>query len=203
MVGYIWSFLITIGITFSLLTGNIETINNTILVSANKSLDLIISIIPTVVLWSGIMKIAEDAGLLDKFSKLLRPLMKRLFPSVNKDSKALGYIASNIAANMLGLGSAATPFGLKAMDELQKINDKKDTASTAMITFLVLNTAGVTLIPTTVLSMRVASQSINPTVIIIPGIIATFVSNISGLILDYFIRRGKWYPTIYFPYLFF
>ncbi len=191
MVGYIWSFLITIGITFSLLTGNIETINNTILVSANKSLDLIISIIPTVVLWSGIMKIAEDAGLLDKFSKLLRPLMKRLFPSVNKDSKALGYIASNIAANMLGLGSAATPFGLKAMDELQKINDKKDTASTAMITFLVLNTAGVTLIPTTVLSMRVASQSINPTVIIIPGIIATFVSNISGLILDYFIRRGK------------
>lgn len=203
MVGYIWAFLITIGITFSLLTGNIETINNTILVSANKSLDLIISIIPTVVLWSGIMKIAEDAGLLDKFSKLLRPLMKRLFPSVNKDSKALGYIASNIAANMLGLGSAATPFGLKAMDELQKINDKKDTASTAMITFLVLNTAGVTLIPTTVLSMRVASQSINPTVIIIPGIIATFVSNISGLILDYFIRRGKWYPTIYFPYLFF
>lgn len=149
------------------------------------------------------MKIAEDAGLLDKFSKLLRPLMKRLFPSVNKDSKALGYIASNIAANMLGLGSAATPFGLKAMDELQKINDKKDTASTAMITFLVLNTAGVTLIPTTVLSMRVASQSINPTVIIIPGIIATFVSNIAGLILDYFIRRGKWYPTIYFPYLFF
>lgn len=203
MVGYIWAFLITIGITFSLLTGNIETINNTILVSANKSLDLIISIIPTVVLWSGIMKIAEDAGLLDKFSKLLRPLMKRLFPSVNKDSKALGYIASNIAANMLGLGSAATPFGLKAMDELQKINDKKDTASTAMITFLVLNTAGVTLIPTTVLSMRVASQSINPTVIIIPGIIATFVSNIAGLILDYFIRRGKWYPTIYFPYLFF
>lgn len=191
MVGYIWAFLITIGITFSLLTGNIETINNTILVSANKSLDLIISIIPTVVLWSGIMKIAEDAGLLDKFSKLLRPLMKRLFPSLNKDSKALGYIASNIAANMLGLGSAATPFGLKAMDELQKINDKKDTASTAMITFLVLNTAGVTLIPTTVLSMRVASQSINPTVIIIPGIIATFVSNISGLILDYFIRRGK------------
>lgn len=191
MVGYIWAFLITIGITFSLLTGNIETINNTILVSANKSLDLIISIIPTVVLWSGIMKIAEDAGLLDKFSKLLRPLMKRLFPSVNKDSKALGYIASNIAANMLGLGSAATPFGLKAMDELQKINDKKDTASTAMITFLVLNTAGVTLIPTTVLSMRVASQSINPTVIIIPGIIATFVSNIAGLILDYFIRRGK------------
>ena len=191
MVGYIWAFLITIGITFSLLTGNIETINNTILVSANKSLDLIISIIPTVVLWSGIMKIAEDAGLLDKFSKLLRPLMKRLFPSVNKDSKALGYIASNIAANMLGLGSAATPFGLKAMDELQKINDKKDTASTAMITFLVLNTAGVTLISTTVLSMRVASQSINPTVIIIPGIIATFVSNIAGLILDYFIRRGK------------
>lgn len=191
MVGYIWAFLIAIGITFSLLTGNISTINNTILISANKSLDLIISIIPMVVLFSGIMKIAEDAKILDKFAKLLRPLTKVLFPSIKKDSKALGYIASNIAANMLGLGSAATPFGLKAMDELQKVNEKKDTASTAMITFLVLNTAGVTIIPTTVLSMRVAAASQNPTAIIIPGIIATFVSNIAGLILDYIIRRGK------------
>ncbi len=191
MVGYIWAFLIAIGITFSLLTGNISTINNTILISANKSLDLIISIIPMVVLFSGIMKIAEDAKILDKFAKLLRPLTKVLFPSIKKDSKALGYIASNIAANMLGLGSAATPFGLKAMDELQKVNEKKDTASTAMITFLVLNTAGVTIIPTTVLSMRVAASSQNPTAIIIPGIIATFVSNIAGLILDYIIRRGK------------
>src|SRR5574344_914613 len=185
MVGYIWSFLIIIGITFSLLTNNIGTINNTILISGEKSLELIIAIIPTVILWSGIMKIAENSGLLTKFASFMSPLLKILFPSVPKNNPSLGYIASNIAANMLGLGSAATPFGLKAMNELQKINKKKDIASTPMITFLVLNTAGVTLIPSTVLALRVSTGSIDPTCIIIPGIIATFTSNSLGLILDY------------------
>ena len=102
---------------------------------------------------------------------------------------ALGFIASNIAANMMGLGSAATPFGLKAMSELQKINDKKDTASVAMITFLVLNTAGVTIVPTTVLALRIAHGSANPSEIILPGVIATFCSSIGGLLLDYYIRK--------------
>lgn len=191
MVGYIWAFLIIVGISFSFLTGNMSSINTSILRNANEALNLIVAIIPTVILWSGIMKIAEESGLLTKFSRLLNPILKRLFPSVPKDNPALGYISSNIAANMLGLGSAATPFGLKAMDELQKINPQKDTASTPMITFLVLNTAGVTLIPTTVLSMRVAFNSSNPSIIIIPGILATFISNIAGLLLDYFIRRKQ------------
>lgn len=189
MVGYIWAFLIVVGITFSLLSGNISAINDSILISGQKSLELVISIIPTVILWSGIMKIAEKSGLLNKFAKFMEPILKLLFPSVPKDNPSLGYIASNIAANMLGLGSAATPFGLKAMQELQKINKKKEVASTAMITFLVLNTAGVTIIPTTVLGLRVATGSIDPTCIIVPGIIATFTSNIAGLLLDYFIRR--------------
>ena len=191
MVSYIFVFLIVIGISFSILTGNIDIINTSVLNNANKSLDLLIAIIPTVVLWSGIMKIAENSGLLEKFAKLLRPLMKILFPTIPENHHALGYICSNIAANMLGLGSAATPFGLKAMNELQKLNPKKDTATKEMITFLVLNTAGVTIIPTTVLSMRVAFNSSIPTIIILPGIIATFTSNIAGLILDYFIRRKK------------
>ena len=135
------------------------------------------------------MKIAEASGLLRKFAKLMEPILSRLFPSVPKDNPALGFIASNIAANMMGLGSAATPFGLKAMSELQKINDKKDTASVAMITFLVLNTAGVTIVPTTVLALRIATGSENPSEIILPGVIATFCSSIGGLLLDYFIRR--------------
>jgi spore maturation protein A len=191
MVSYIWAFLIISGILFSLFTGNIEIINTTILNSGSKSLELLIAIIPVVVLWSGIMKIAEKSGLLHSFAKTLRPLFAKLFPSIPKDHPALGYISSNIAANMLGLGSAATPFGLKAMSELQKINDKKDTASDAMITFLVLNTAGVTLIPTTVLAMRQSFSSTNPAVIIIPGIIATLASNICGLLLDHYIRSRK------------
>lgn len=191
MVSYIWFFLIIIGIVYSFLTGNIDIINNSILTNGKEALDLMLSILPIIVLWSGIMKIADEAGLLKKFAKLLEPILKRLFPSVPKDNKALGFIASNIAANMMGLGSAATPFGLKAMSELEKINKNKDVASEAMITFLVLNTAGVTLIPTTVLALRTAHNSINPSEIIVPGIIATFCSSLAGLLLDYYIRRRR------------
>ena len=189
MVSYIWLFLILIGIGFSAVTGNLDTINDSILTNGTKALDLMLSILPIIVLWTGIMKIAEASGLLRKFAKLMEPILSRLFPSVPKDNPALGFIASNIAANMMGLGSAATPFGLKAMSELQKINDKKDTASVAMITFLVLNTAGVTIVPTTVLALRIATGSQNPSEIILPGVIATFCSSIGGLLLDYFIRR--------------
>ncbi len=189
MVNYIWFFLIFIGIIFSLITGKFEVLNDTILTSASSGFELIMNIMPLIVLWTGIMKIAEDSGILVKFSNFLYPLLKKLFPSVPKDNKALGYIASNVAANMMGLGSAATPFGLKAMTELQKINDKKDTASTPMITFLVLNTAGVTVVPTTILALRTMMGSSNPSIIIIPAVMATFCSSITAITIDYLIRR--------------
>lgn len=189
MVNIIWAILIFIAIIYSFLTGNIDTINNGILTHATSGFNLILEMMPLIVLWTGIMKIAEESGLLQIFSRLLNPLLSKLFPSINRDDKALGYIASNIAANMLGLGSAATPFGLKAMEELQKNNPKKDTATEAMITFLVLNTGGVTLIPTTVIALRIMHGSINPTEIIITSILATTVSSVSGLLLDYGIRR--------------
>ena len=189
MVNIIWAGLIIIAIIYSFLTGNIETINNGILTHANSGMNLRIEMMTLILLRTGMMKIAEDAGLLKVFSKILNPILSKLFPSLNKDHKALGYIASNIAANMLGLGSAATPFGLKAMDELQKDNPRKDTATEAMITFLILNTGGVTLIPTTVIALRIMHGSANPTEIIITSILATSVSSISGLILDYIIRR--------------
>ena len=191
MVGYIWAFLIIIGIIYSFITGNINVINDSILTNANKALELILNLMPIIVLWTGILKIAEVSGLLDKFASLLRPLLCKLFPSIPKDNKALGYISSNIAANMLGLGSAATPAGLKAMKELQEINPRKDTASTSMITFLVLNTAGVTIIPTTILALRSAYNSFNSGEIILPAIIATALSSIAGLSLDYLIRRNN------------
>ena len=194
MVNYIWTFLIGIGIIYSLVTGNINVLNESILTNANEALDLILNLLPIIVLWTGILKIAEESGLLDKFAKLLMPILHRLFPDVPKNNKALGYISSNIAANMLGLGSAATPAGLKAMEELQKINPDKNTASFPMITFLILNTAGVTLIPTTILALRVAYQSTSPGEIILPAIIATACSSVAGLILDYIIRKRakKW-----------
>ncbi len=194
MVGYIWAFLIGIGIIYSLISGNINVINESILTNANEALDLILNLLPIIVLWTGILKIAEVSGLLNKFANLLNPLLSKLFPTVPKDNKALGYISSNIAANMLGLGSAATPAGLKAMNELQKINPEKNVASPAMITFLILNTAGVTLIPTTILALRVAYNSQNPGEIILPAILATTCSSVAGLTLDYFIRKRsqKW-----------
>lgn len=189
MVNIIWAALIFIAIIYSFFTGNIETINNGILTHATSGMNLILEMMPLIVLWTGIMKIAENSGLLEIFSRILNPVLSKLFPSLNKEHKALGYIASNIAANMLGLGSAATPFGLKAMEELQKDNPKKDTATEAMITFLVLNTGGVTLIPTTVIALRMMYGSVNPTEIIITSILATMVSSFSGLMLDYMIRR--------------
>lgn len=194
MVSYIWAFLIGIGIIYSFFSGNIEVINNSILTNANKALDLILNLLPIIVLWTGILKIAEESGLLDKFSQLLNPILSKIFPELPKSSKALGYISSNIAANMLGLGSAATPAGLKAMNELQKVNPEKDTATTSMVTFLILNTAGVTIIPTTILALRAAYNSISPGEIIMPAIIATTCSSLAGLTMDYFIRRKnkKW-----------
>lgn len=191
MVGLIWALLILIGIIFSLITGNIEIINNSILQNSNSAVELILSIMPIIILWTGIMKIAEDSGLLKVVSRFFEPILKILFPSIPKDSKALGYIASNVTANMMGLGSAATPFGLKAMKEMQKLNEKKDTATDSMITFLVLNTGGVTLIPTTVIALRLSAGSSDATSIVLPAILATLLSNICGLTLDYIIRRKK------------
>lgn len=191
MVGYVWAFLIGLGIIYSFLSGNIAVINQSILSNANEALDLMLNLLPIIVLWTGILKIAEDSGILDKFANFLNPILCRLFPSVPRNHKALGYISSNIAANMLGLGSAATPAGLKAIDELQKINPDKETASEPMITFLILNTAGVTIIPTTILALRVAYNSSNPAEIILPAVIATICSSIAGLTLDYILRKKK------------
>lgn len=191
MINYIWGLLIIIGIGCYLFTGEITSLNNEVLVNSKKAFQLLFEITPVIVLWSGLMKIAENSGLLKKFANKLNPFLKQLFPSIKKDSLALGYISSNIAANMLGLGSAATPFGLKAMQELQKENKNKREASTAMITFLVLNTAGVTIIPTTVIALRTIYHSQNPSEIIIPSVIATTLASFAGLLLDYYIRRKK------------
>lgn len=189
MVNIVWGVLIIIGVVYGLVSGNINAINNEIISSGKKGLDMILEMLPILVIWMGLMKIAEDSGLLKRIANFFYPVLKKLFPSIPKNNKALGYIASNIAVNMMGLGSAATPFGLKAMDEMQKINPDKSKASDAMITFLVLNTSGVTLIPTTVISLRMLNHSANPTEIILPAILATLCASIGGLTLDYLIRR--------------
>lgn len=184
MINKIWFSFIFVGITYGFISGNISAVNEEIITSAKKSLDIFISIFPVIVLWLGIMTIASDSGLLNKISNILYPILGKIFKDIPKNHESLGYISSNIAANILGLGSAATPFGLKAMKSLQELNDNKDTASHSMITFLLLNTSGLTLVPTTVISIRMLYKSINPTSIITPTILATLISTISAIILD-------------------
>lgn len=191
MVTYIWVFFVIVGSFFTILTGNVEALNNEILKGGADGLKLLSEMLPLLVLWTGIMQVAEDSKILELFSNLVRPFLCKLFPSLPKNHPALGYIASNICANALGLGSAATPFGLKAMECLQEDNPCKDTATEAMITFLVLNTGGVTIVPTTVIALRLMHGSANPSEIIITSILATLCSNVSGLIYDYFKRRKK------------
>lgn len=189
MINKIWGFFIISGILFSLFTGNIEVINKEILECTNTAFDMIIKIFPVLALWLGIMKIAETSGLLKKIANMLTPLLSKIFPEIPAGHESLSLIASNVIANMAGLGSAATPFGLKAMDSLQTINEKKDTASRSMITFLVLNTSGVTIIPTTIISLRMLYGSVDPTGIVIPCLIATTCSTIAGLTIDRIIAR--------------
>lgn len=191
MINKIWGFFIIVGSIFCLLTGKIELLNQEILGSAKSGLDMIIKIFPVMALWLGIMKIASVSGLLQKFSKLLSPILGKLFPDIPKNHESLSLIASNVVANIFGLGNAATPFGLKAMKSLQEINPKKDTASRSMITFLVLNTSGVTIIPTTIISLRMMHGSTNPTEIVSACILATMLSTISGLIMDRILARRR------------
>ncbi len=189
MVSLIWGILILVGITFSLIVGNISLVNDEVLASSAQSLEMFLSMFPVIVLWMGLMQIASDSGLLEKIAYKFSFILKRLFPTIPEGHESLGLIASNIIVNMVGLGSAATPFGLKAMESLQELNDKKDTATPAMITFLVLNTSGVTLIPTGIISLRSMFGSANPSEIISTALIATIMSSIAGLTMDYFLRR--------------
>ena len=189
MVNTIWMLLIFIGILYGLLTNNLETINTSIVNSTRVSLDMLLKIFPVLALWMGLTKIAEESKLLEKLSKNLSPLLTKLFPEIPAGHESLSLIASNMIANVFGLGSAATPFGLKAMASLQKLNKKKDTATRSMITFLVVNTSGLTIIPTTIISLRMMYGSLEPTKIVFACIISTVCATIGGIIIDRILAR--------------
>ena len=182
MINYIFASFFIIGILYSFYTNT--NISNEILIASSKSIELIFTMIPIMCLWLGIMNIAKKSGFLDNLAKWLTPLLKILFPEIPKDNKAFSYISINVIMNMFGIGNAATPFGLKAMKELQELNKEKDTASRSMITFIILNTAAVTIIPTTIISLRVLNQSISPMDIIPYIIITSTLSCMLGLIID-------------------
>lgn len=184
MVNKIWCAFIIFGILYCFCTGNVETINSVILDSAQTGFDMSVKIFPVMALWLGIMNIAKVSGLLNKISTWMSPLICKIFPEIPKGHESIGFITTNMVSNMLGLGNAATPFGLKAMKSLQKLNNKKDTASRSMITFLVINTSGLTIVPTTIISLRMLHGSTNPTDIVLPCIIASFISLVGSIVVD-------------------
>jgi spore maturation protein A len=190
MISKLWGFFIIVGIVFGIFNNQIASINTEILKSAKTSLDMIIQIFPVMALWLGIMNIAKQTGLLSKFAAFLSPILGKLFPEIPKNHESLSYLASNIVINMFGLGSAATPVGLKGMKQLQDLNPKKDTASRSMITFLVINTSGVTIVPTTIISLRMLHGSVNPTEIVLACVLATVISTFCAILIDKLFARG-------------
>lgn len=193
MLNYIWGGMLIIGIIVSLFTGNIPQITNTALSSSKEAVELALELLGTLCMWSGFMKIAEKSGLIDILSIKMRPLLKFLFPEIPAKSKALNYISLNMIANLLGVGWAATPAGLNAMAELQKLNKVKDTASISMCTFMIINMSSVQLITFSILAYRAKYNSANPSEIIGPGILATTLSTIVAII--YAKVMSRWYKV--------
>ncbi|MFB4166368.1 nucleoside recognition domain-containing protein [Virgibacillus sp. JSM 102003] len=183
MVNFIWAFMAIIGIVYAMFNGTMEEVNKALFESADEAVTLSIGLISILVFWLGIMKVAEKAGILRVLTKMFRPLVVKLFPDIPKDHPAMGYILSNFTANIFGLGNAATPMGIKAMEQMKELSGT-DTASRSMITFLAINTSSLTIIPTTVIAIRMQYESISPTEIVGTTIIATLISSLSALIID-------------------
>lgn len=189
MLNIIWATLIIIGFGVGMFTGNLDGVTSAAINNAKSAVELAIGLIGVMALWLGIMKIAEDSGLIRGLSRLLKPVMIILFPDVPAEHPAMGAMIMNISANILGLGNAATPFGLKAMEELQSLNRYKDTATNAMVTFLAINTSSVTLIPASTIAILSAAGAANPTEIIGPTIIATIISTTVAIIASRVLQR--------------
>lgn len=183
MLNILWPFFIIISIFYAILSGNIENINNCIFESAENAVKLTLTLLGATCLWSGIMEIASKTDIIKYLSAILQPIIKKIFYNLDSNKKSYNNIIMNIIANILGLGNAATPLGLKAMGELQKENVNKDELSDNMIMLIVLNTASLQVIPTTVIAVRKSLGSNNPTQIIFPVWIATVCAAVVGILV--------------------
>ncbi|ADL07641.1 nucleoside recognition domain-containing protein [Thermosediminibacter oceani] len=184
----VFSFFILGGIFVAALNGKLDSITPAVMASTESAVQRAISLMGIVSLWLGVARVAEASGLIDRMSRIIAPLFAWLFPSIPKGHPALGCILMNLSANMLGFGNAATPFGLKAMKELQKLNRHPDTATEAMCTFLAINTSGVTLVPATIIALRASAGSKNPSEVVGTILFATICSTLAAIALDYVMR---------------
>ncbi len=186
MLNYIWAFMILIGVIYAVCTGNISDVTNGALDSAGDAVSLCITMSGVVALWMGLMEIAKQAGLIDKLTRAISPFLDLMFPRIPKEHPARGYIAANLIANVLGLGWACTPAGLKAMEELAKLEAERGnperTASTEMCNFLILNISSLQLVSVNMIAYRSQYGSVNSTSIIVPAILATLCSTIAAIV---------------------
>jgi spore maturation protein A len=189
MINIIWFLILIIGIGYGVFNGNGEIVSKAIVSTTSSTVELIIGLVGMMCLWCGVMKIAERSGLTDKLAKVLKPVLRLIFKEAGKDEKALGAIVMNITANMFGLSNAATPFGIKAMEEMDRLNRDKDVASNDMVLFLVLNAACIQFVPTTVVSIRAALNSQNPGAIIFAALCTTTIASIIGITLCKLVQR--------------
>ncbi|MCE5285490.1 MAG: spore maturation protein [Pelosinus sp.] len=180
----IWLLLILAGTLYAALWGDIALVTQSAITAADTAVSLAFKLTGVMCLWLGMMRIAEKAGLIKLIVKVLQPTLRFIFPDIPKNHPALGAIILTLSANMLGMGNAVTPLGIKAMQELQKLNKEKTTATPSMCTLLVLCTAGFTLVPATVIALRTAAGSGNPTEIVGPTILVSLFATISVLFLD-------------------
>lgn len=192
MLNIIWPLFITIAFIFAVITGRLNELNSAIFDSAKDAVEMTITFLGTMCLWNGVMKILQETSIMQKMTKFMSPLMKFLFPKMSPQDKEYKQITINIIANILGLGNAATPLGLKAMKSLQDKNIEKDILSDNMAMFIVLNTASLQIIPTTVIAIRTSLNSIEPTAIIVPIWCATIAADLTGiLVTKLFIKQSK------------
>lgn len=189
MINYIWFFILLGGIILGIFTGGGEAISKAVVDSTQNTTTFVIKLTGLLCLWCGVLKIAEKSGLTSKLTSLLRPVLKLLFKEASRDEKALEAITMNLTANMMGLSNAATPAGIKAMEEMDKVNIEKGRATDDMALFLVLNGACIQLLPTTVMSIRAAAGSANPAAMLIPAIVSTTVAAVVGIICCKILQR--------------
>lgn len=191
-MNYLWGGMIVIGVIFGALHGGFGQITEAAVDSAKEAVNLAIAMAGVVAMWTGLMEIAQETGLLAACTKRLRPLLKFFFPGLPQESRANELIATNFIANIFGLGWAATPAGLEAMQELQLLSgEKKGVASREMCTFLVLNISSLQLIPVNMIAYRSQYGSVNPAAIVGPGIVATLVSTLTAVILCKVMCAGR------------
>jgi spore maturation protein A len=193
MLNYIWFALMAIGLIVAAFNGTAGAVTKGAVDSAKTAVEISLGLIGIMTLWLGIMRIAEKAGLISLLGRALRPFSRLLFPEIPADHPAIGAMILNIAANMLGLSNAATPMGIKAMEELQELNPQKETASNAMVTFMTLNTGGIQFIPATIIAVLAAAGAKNPTAIISTTVIATLCGTIAAVTTAKILQR-------FFPY---